>query len=702
MIVYVKRLYLFSLLILVSTVSLADRAMKDLKEIITLKDGTQLYAKLQGDEHFHFWQTDNGDNYILSEGKYKLVDKDEIIKLSTSAYTNYLQAEARNSRKSPLKKASSHMTGHKKGLIILVEFSDKSFSMDDAHDFYNRMANEEGFTFGSQPGSIRDYFMDQSNGKFILDFDVVGPYKLMQPHSYYGKDDDNGNVDVNAIQMIIQAIGMAGNEVNFQDYDWDGDNEVEQVYILYAGRGQSTGGGSDTVWPHKSSISNWPSSGYKPMTLNGVTIDTYACSNEMNGSKTAGIGTICHEFSHCLGYPDMYDVRGNSGETNTNYGMGTWDLMNSGSHNANGYCPPGYTGWEKWQAGWIEPVVLNEDIIVEGMTAQTLHGESYIIYNEGYPNEYYILDNRQKIKWDKSLAGAGLLITHVDYDPKRFVVYGRPNTPISADDHQHITIIHADNKRGDDDEEGDPYPYGNNNMLSNITTPAAIVYNKNTDGSNFMNIKISEITQNEDGTISFVFGDKAKADKSILLSETFDNCKGTGANDGSWLTMRVAVGEFKPDNEGWAAEYIRGGYLCARVGDKASNAKVQFPALELQDKTVLTFYAAPYAAEGTMTLKVSTDNPEIKVSIASYSLTPKEFVLCETMLEGNGSAHIILEADCRFYLDNVVVKTDQTDAIMMPSYPIGLQDNTLYDLSGRRVQYPSKGIYIKNGKKVLK
>ena len=195
--------------------------------------------------------------------------------------------------------------------------------------FFTRMANQEGFISGSQKGSLRDYFIDQSNGKFILDFDVVGPYKLLQPYSYYGKDEDS-NTDVNAIQMIMQAVGMAGKDVNYKDYDWDDDNEVEQVYVIYAGNGQSTGGGSDTVWPHKSAISSWLTSGYKPMTMNGVIIDTYACSNELYGSKPAGIGTICHEFSHCLGYPDMYDVRHNSGERNTFYGMGTWDLMNSG------------------------------------------------------------------------------------------------------------------------------------------------------------------------------------------------------------------------------------------------------------------------------------------------------------------------------------------------------------------------------------
>ncbi|MBO7067858.1 MAG: M6 family metalloprotease domain-containing protein [Bacteroidaceae bacterium] len=686
------------------TASKADRAMKGIWETITLTNGSQVRAELQGDEHFHFWQSESGEKYLLSEGKCKLATGEEINKRATAAYTSYLQAEAKIRKKSPLMKAQSHMTGHKKGLIILVEFSDLSFSMENPSEFFTRMANEEGFVSGSQKGSIRDYFINQSNGKFVLDFDVAGPYKLLQPYSFYGKDGENGNIDVNVKQMITQAVGMAGNEVNYKDYDWDGDDEVEQVYIIYAGGGQATGGGADTVWPHKSSISGGSLSD-RTMVMDGVIIDNYACSNEMYGKKPAGIGTICHEFSHCLGYPDMYDVRGNEGETNTWYGMGSWDLMNSGSHNSNGYCPAGYTGWEKWQAGWIAPIVLNEDKIVEGMTPQSEHGESYIIYNAGNPNEYYMLDNRQKTSWDRALAGTGLLIMHVDYDPRRFVVHGRPNTPVDDNDHQHITIIHADNKTGDNDEEGDPYPYGNNNSLSNITTPAATVYNRNTDGSNFMNIKISEITQNEDGTISFVFGDKAKADKSILLSETFDNCKGTGGNDGTWLTMRTAVGEFKPDNEGWEAAYIKGGYLCARVGDKASNAKLQFPALEFKDKTVLSFCAAPFAQEGTMTLNVSTDDTGLKIATPSFALTPQEFIICETEIEGSGTAHIILQADCRFYLDNVVVKSDDTDAIdsLKSDGRYSIANGPFYDLSGRKVNSQlKKGVYIINGKKVLK
>ena len=43
--------------------------------------------------------------------------------------------------------------------------------------------------------------------------------------------------------------------------------------------------------------------------LDGVTVDTYACGSELmgiSGKTLDGIGTMCHEYSHCLGLPDFY------------------------------------------------------------------------------------------------------------------------------------------------------------------------------------------------------------------------------------------------------------------------------------------------------------------------------------------------------------------------------------------------------------
>ena len=131
MIVYVKKLYLFSLFLFIASGIQADRAMKGIWETITLTNGTQVRAELQGDEHFHYWQLASGEKLMLSGGKYKLTSYEEITKQAIASYTNYLQKDAHSRMKAPLKKAKSHILGHKKGLIILVEFSDRSFSMEN-------------------------------------------------------------------------------------------------------------------------------------------------------------------------------------------------------------------------------------------------------------------------------------------------------------------------------------------------------------------------------------------------------------------------------------------------------------------------------------------------------------------------------------------------------------------------------------------
>lgn len=95
-------------------------------------------------------------------------------------------------------------------------------------------------------------------------------------------------------------------------------------------------------------------------------------------SRINGIGTICHEFSHCLGYPDLYDT--NYGG---NFGMGSFDLMCSGSYNGESFCPPNYSAYEKWIAGWITPIVLDKPASVKGMQAQDVkYGQAFVVYND--------------------------------------------------------------------------------------------------------------------------------------------------------------------------------------------------------------------------------------------------------------------------------------------------------------------------------
>lgn len=383
-------------------------------------------------------------------------------------------------------------------------------------DMYKDIVNGDNFQESPFIGSVRDYFRDQSHGQFILDFDVVGPITLDKIRSYYGgnlytrsgggghgsgstssyTEVDNAN-DPHAGYMVYEAVKKAYDEfdVDFSTYDWDGDGECEFVYVIYAGQGEADGGDEWTVWPHKFTITSgasnesyysqngtyyykdedgnyntWKKASFSAPTYNSTKVDTYACSNELatlqeydsssssyvtTGTQLNGIGTICHEFSHCMGYPDMYDT----GYSYSGPQMGAWDLMCSGSYNGTwngvdgGYCPASYTTFERWTVGWDGPVVLSDPTKVSflkpiGGTPNggvDDYGKGYVVYmpgsTEANTGEYYILENRQYANWDNGLPWSGLLIYYVQYGSSLWSA-NTLNTPSSAG-HEHMTVFEA-------------------------------------------------------------------------------------------------------------------------------------------------------------------------------------------------------------------------------------------------------------------
>jgi hypothetical protein len=301
---------------------------------------------------------------------------------------------------------------------------------------------------------------------------------------------------------------------------------------------------------------------------------------------------------------------------------------------------------------WLD---LNGDAVIKDMKPLNEGGESYIIYNPAYRNEYYMVEHRKKSGWDRHIPGEGLLILHVDYDEEIFNYYNAPNTfKNGINDHQRLTIFHADNTEGDRNETTDPYPYNNLNVLSNYSIPAAMLHNANTDGTKMMNIRLNRIARKENGNMSFVFGDLCSADRSVLFSESFDDCDGTGANDNNWLTFRVGVGTFRPDNEGWNASYMKGGRHCARFGNMAPE-KVTTPTIAFNGSCTMTIRVAPYTQEGTMKLNLSVDNPAISISKTSITMNAQEWTEFSTEVSGSGDAKITLSADCRLYIDDMMV-----------------------------------------------
>ena len=485
-------------------------AKPGLKRMLTLNDGSRVEARLVGDEHGHFWLSKDGRAFMGTSRKniYKLIDDEQLKQLKADALERRTEANeqymARMAQRRVGDVGSSYF-GKKRGLIILVNFSDVSFERTHTNALFERIANERGYSEGKFYGSMYDYFYAQSMGQFELEFDVVGPVTVSNTQSYYGRNNSQGD-DMRAGAMAREACQLADSYVNYADYDWDGDGEVDQVYLVYAGKGEADGGADDTIWPHAWDLRSATGSSLQ---LDGVRINTYACGGELNGQTgdINGIGTMCHEFSHCLGYPDFYDTDYSGGQ-----GMSYWDLMDSGSYNGDGYCPAGYTSYERWVAGWLEPIVLTDSMTIEGMQALQDGGNAYIMYNDGHPDEYFLLENRQHIGWDQGIPGHGLLILHVDYKASVW----RANSPNNAPSHQRMTWIPADGQYeyttylgsryySFDGMKSDTYPSGSNNSFGNETSPAAKLYNKNVDGKKLLNKTVYDIYESGNGEVSFNF-----------------------------------------------------------------------------------------------------------------------------------------------------------------------------------------------------
>lgn len=694
-----KKLFLSISLLLAAACIYGVPAKRGIWRNIPVSGGV-VRAELAGDEYFNYYITETGKCYALNvnNGLYEPVD---ITAMQKNAQAKRAIANTRRMSRAAAnrKQGTTRSYGKRKGLVVLVEFNDVRFSSEKPQALYNDILNAENY---KNPeigfvGSVRDYFRDQSNGDLLMDFDVVGPVRLPNNYAYYGANNGLLGSDEHPDEMVEYACKAVEDVVNFAEYDWNYDLVADQVCILYAGRGEASGGDANTIWPHEGELSRYG----KKVEVDGITVNTYACSCELGEHGTIdGIGTFCHEFSHCLGLPDMYDT-GSSG----NYGMYRWDLMSFGNYNGDSFVPAAYTSYERWQAGWLEPVELNEDVNISGMKALEDGGQAYIIYNDGHKDEYYLLENRQKTRWDAALPGEGLLVTHVDYD---FGAW-RDNT-INAGSHQRFTPIAADNSyvANDDDCAGDVFPYNGNNSLTSSTTPAATLYNKNSDGSYNLHKSITDITQNNDGTISFAFkveNDKPQPDADgNWFYESFDKCAGVGGNDGKWgnATTGGFPNDFNPDNSGWEntnANNLRPADKCAKFAGGVAKS----PIFYFNFGTEVIFKAAPCNGYAT-TLTLSTERGTLTQT--SFTLKNGEWTECRSTLNGEGYTQLSFTTGGPFFIDELRVIDPNASGIINLQTPATADGKRIYSIDGRYLGTDfnalGKGLYIVNGKKVIK
>ncbi|MGI6224198.1 MAG: M6 family metalloprotease domain-containing protein [Prevotella sp.] len=335
-------------------------------------------------------------------------------------------------------------------LVILVQFADTKFStMSDPVAYYDKFFHEEGFSENGAKGSVYDFYRYGSNNSYDPQFKVYGPVTVSGNASTYAGA-NGSSLTYKLIQEAVPLVDSLYN-VDFSTFDTDGDGKVDNVYCIYAGYGQADSGLSDVIWPHSSNLNN--SQGDRSFQVDGVTIDRYTVSQEINGTskKTVGIGTFCHEFGHVLGLADHYNTS-NSSSTNQ---PGQWDLMAAGSYNDDQNCPPTFSAFERYSLGWgtLTQLSTNTDTLVD-IAPYEDSGFAYRVSVPGSVSEYFIIENRQQKSWDEYLPGHGMLVWHIDEDQTVW-----DNNMVNADaNHQHVDIVEAGRMPSYDGSASDVFP----------------------------------------------------------------------------------------------------------------------------------------------------------------------------------------------------------------------------------------------------
>lgn len=472
--------------------------------VVTQSDGTSLTILGHGNKDFNWITTSDGaiivrqgnGFYIASvdeEGNIKATNQlahnkgernlEEQVLISKQNKENFLKIAQDNIRKAARKAVindnglyTPHL-GNVKGIVILVEFSDTAFTLPNPKKSFEYYFNGEHYGDpelvngeASLAGSVKKYFEDSSFGKYTPSFDVYGPVKINRKASYYGGKGKGSS-------LVRDACATADNIIDFSkpEYDSNGDGYVDFVCVVYAGYSSSyLANPSNWIWPS--------SYGSNIGTFDGAKVYRWLDCNELNGFPGAysvepfchinGIGLFCHEFSHCMGLPDLYPQ---DQSVLDNQEMEIWDLMDFGEYLASGNFPPPYTAWERETMEWMKIDTLTtdqKDIEIEPID---YGGKAYRFMNpnDATKREYFLLENIQNKGWNTRQKGHGLLVYHVNYKSDVVNVNDYPN---NVEGKPRMAIVPADGwlmssyKVGDErfinPETGTMY--GNSDYYNNI------------------------------------------------------------------------------------------------------------------------------------------------------------------------------------------------------------------------------------------
>lgn len=431
--------------------------------VFTQKDGSTVTIRHFGDEHYHFTKTIDGYHvmgdgngsyvYVGADGKPSgIVARDSADR--TESEREYLQSldqsevhskhKALNGNRFPetyppsvikpqaLLRASdrvkSFVTGKRYFPVLLISTAD--FKAFDSTSVYKKF-NEKGYSKDGHVGSMRDYFIECSGGKFTPTFDIY-PIKL---------PGDFADYDVES-KFVTTALDMLVKRSDFKDRAEKYESTSSFIF-MHPLTNEHAITYNDGYFSHQYSMRGLISKVY---TTDGYSFDSFAfvAQKDEDTGKLNRLATVVHEFSHVLG---LYDVYGVDSDGYATIGPLPFDIMALGTRNGDGKFPPTYSAFERESMGWMQMEEFFKDSLLQPHMLKPLSSmQAYSLTNSEDGDEYYIIEYRPAVGFDAMISQSeysgvkgknGVYVWYIDYDENYFL----RNDPNPDPDHMHIDIV---------------------------------------------------------------------------------------------------------------------------------------------------------------------------------------------------------------------------------------------------------------------
>jgi M6 family metalloprotease-like protein len=519
-------------------------------------------------------------------------------------------------------------TGTKVGLCLLIDFDDSPATVPQAEVV--QFLNSDNYTNNSIKGSVKQYFLDNSNGQLLYSNVVTVMIRIpnsIHPKSYY--NDTTKSTGTNASYLIRDALNILKALPNyateilptFNTLTKDADNNILYCNVLYAGDNGGVWGKG--LWP----MASWLYVvGAQELSPGGLKVKNYQLTDV---SYSLDLGTFCHESGHMVcGFPDIYDY-----DMDSWGGAGSFCIMGAGNNSIN---PAQFCAYLKIKAGWATVT----DLVPGSNVTAVLTASAGTNFNHFYryikpwilPSEYFLIENRQPTNRDHYLPGGGIAVWHIDEFGNNSDQSLWPN--ISHANYE-VTLMQADNqwhlqKKSNQGDAQDLYYAGNPaasypNLFSDATTPSANWWDGTASGLVLSNFSAKADTM----TVSVLW--VASNSPPVIQTHPLTQTLFTGTN----ITLQVRAGGSDPKYYQWYQDtaLLPGAtsYDYAITNAQVSHAGVYF-AVVSNAYGMATSYNATISVQAAPSL-ASALNP----NLGWLSLSTKPWT-AQTLITHDGSS----------------------------------------------------------------